>query len=404
MFQEQTLSSEQQMLRQVIARIAKDHEHSYFLRTVRSGAFPQAFWNTLAENGVLIPEAPEEHGGSGLGLPDLTVFYYALGVEALASYHLMGHYLAGFVLSQFGAAEQKAAYLSGMGTGKRWGVAMLEDTAGKNPFSCQTMALEDGDDYVINGRKLYVPCAAEVDYLLVTVRLGDKTDGVPSGIGTFIVERTADGLAIHEREVNVRVAEQREVQAITGDIFYNIELRGLRVNRSALVGPADGTVETAMMARYMLMLAAVSLGWGDRVVAKAVDYANQRVLYAEPISAYQAVQHPMVRAKTDLEMAKLLVERAVDALAETQDLDSDLTFVSVAKHAATEAAFAAFDIAMQVHGGSAFDREVGIITLWPLALIARTIPMNSDFILDRFGDRLLMQRDPLAPQSRHAIV
>ena len=390
MFHESALTEEQQLIRSFTKQLAKDYDNSYFLARVRANEFPQAFWDVLAKNGFLSLEAPEDHGGGTFQLADLVVLMYGLGAGGLVSYHLMDQLLAGHALSSFGDAAQKKAYWPGLIEGKRWAAATLEDTTGRDEFACATTAKLEGDSYVLKGKKRYVACAGEVERMLVTARIGKRNAADPAaGIGLFVVEAKAPGVKVKEREINVRVAETREARSIPGDVFFDVKLASGAAPAAARGGAADGAAAKSLFTRGMLMLAAAAVGWGDRVIDKAVDYANQRVLYTQPISSYQAIQHPMVRAKTEVEMAKLLIERAVEAEAETQDVNDRFSYASIAKYMASEGAFLAFDIGIQAHGGSAFDRETGVITLWPLVLMSRMIPLNSDVILERFGDRLL---------------
>ena len=193
------------------------------------------------------------------------------------------------------------------------------------------------------------------------------------------------------KELNVRVTPVEERMMITGDTFYDVLFDDVEVSREDLIGREDSGGEYIhnTSSLIMMMMAAASIGWGENVLEMAVEYAKTRVIYEEPIGSYQAVQHPMVRAKTDLEMAKLVLERAAIALDGGENPDDTAIYASMAKYAATEAAYHAFDIAIQAHGGSSFDRETGIITLWPLVLMSRMIPLNNEVILERFAEAAL---------------
>jgi len=130
-------------------------------------------------------------------------------------------------------------------------------------------------------------------------------------------------------------------------------------------------------------------GWGEYVLDMAVEHAKKRVIFEEPIGSYQGVQHPLARAKTDLELAKLAVTRAVTACKNKENRDDISVYASIAKYTATEAAYAAFDVSMQAHGGYSADRETGIIALWPMVLLSRIIPLNNDVILEKYAEAAL---------------
>ncbi len=382
MFHDTDRTEEQQMIHQFTVQLARDYGNHYFLGHARAETFPEEFWNTVVENGFLGLEAPEAHGGSAAGLADLMVLLHGLGEGGSSSHHLLGQLLCVHALSVHGNEAQQAEHLPALIQGRRWAYANQEATRGDDLAAIATKADESGDSVTLNGSKHYIACARDADFMIVTAQTG-------SGIGLYIVPGDVAGLEFEVRELNVRVIDKREPQAITGDVFCTVTLDGVEIPAANRIGAADGSVHQAVASQHLLMLAATAAGWGDRVVAQAVEYANQRVLYTQPISAYQAIQHPMVRAKTAVEMGKLLIERAVDAQAETDDADDLLLYAATAKQQATEGAFEAFDIAIQCHGGSAFDRDIGLITIWPLMLIARMMVLANDAILERFGATLL---------------
>ena len=178
---------------------------------------------------------------------------------------------------------------------------------------------------------------------------------------------------------------------ITGDTFYEITFNDVEVSSDALIGKDNmaGQYIQETSDLLMIMMATASVGWGDYVLNKGVEYAKNRVIYDEAIGSYQAVQHPLVRAKTDIELAKLAVSRAITAYQNKEDKDDISVYASISKYAATEAAYHAFYVSMQTHGGYSFDRETGIITLWPLVLLSRIIPLHNDVILEKFADAAL---------------
>jgi alkylation response protein AidB-like acyl-CoA dehydrogenase len=397
------MSEEQRMLRTVVSQIAKDHPQSYFLARTRANQFPQEFWSVLAENGFFGLEADAAYGGSGMSLADLLLLLHGLGTHGMVSYQLLGQLLAAHALSVHGTAAQQTAHLPGVIAGTRWTSAMIEDVTGGDPFACATAVKASGEGYRLAGRKLCVAAAGEAEFLLVAGRVSPTTQENPAaGLGVFVVPAGAQGVSLRSRELNMRVAEQPEPRAITGDLFADVTFDEVALPGAALLGAADGKVFLDLLSHNLLMLAATAVGWGDRVIDLAVEYAKQRVLYTEPIAAYQAIQHPMVRAKTDVEMAKLLIERAAHAFAETQDPSDRLSYASIAKQVATDGAYAAFDIAMQSNGGSSFDREVGIVTHWVLATMARMMWMSSDAILTRFGNEVVSARPSKGSSSRLA--
>ena len=240
---------------------------------------------------------------------------------------------------------------------------------------------------MLRGRKAYVVGANEAEGVLLAARTEPRDPADPSrGITLFLVDPEADGVTLVENQINVRVLREEEHMSITGDVFFEVGLDGVAVSADDVLGTTGegGVIVRELATRMMLMIAGTAVGWGDRILARSVEYANGRVIFEDPIGAYQAIQHPMVRAKTDVEMAKLLIERAVD-VAGRDDADETQVVAGVAKYAASEAAYAACDIGIQTHGGGGFDTETGIITLWPLILLSRMVPLGSETLLEDFA-------------------
>ncbi|MBL4868146.1 MAG: acyl-CoA dehydrogenase, partial [Pseudomonadales bacterium] len=267
-----------------------------------------------------------------------------------------------------------------------------EQTQGNSLFHIATTAKRDGDDFILDGGKSYAVCAQMASYLIVAARTSEYDANNPEkGLSLFVVDAKSAGIEYSTKHLNVRVTEVREEMAATGDMFVDILFKGVKVPATGLLGDVDKAAEyiKRIASRQMLMISLMAIGWGDRLIDKTVAYANERVIFKDPISSYQAVQHPLVKAKTDVEMAKLLSERAAEIFDEVKDADTLLTYCGVAKRNATEAVFAACDIATQTHGGSGYDRDTGIISIWPLILLSRIAPLNNSRILENFAENVL---------------
>jgi hypothetical protein len=226
--------------------------------------------------------------------------------------------------------------------------------------------------------------------MFVLARTGPASEGDPKcGLSLFMLDPQTPGIEVTSREINVRVTGDEEPTQITGDAFFDVVFKDVEVPREGLIGEAGigGEAIEAVSNLLFILTAVMAIGWGESVLEKAVEHAKTRVIFEEPIGSYQAVQHPMVRARTELELAKLAIVRAASAY---NKRDEDLAvYASVSKCAATEAAYAACDISLQAHGGSGFDRETGVITVWPLILLSRILPLNNDVILERFAEAAL---------------
>jgi alkylation response protein AidB-like acyl-CoA dehydrogenase len=390
MFERNDYTADQGALADFARQLADEFDFTYFLENMRKGEFPGRFWDVLSAGGYLGILAPEEHGGAGSNIEDLVVLIHNLARNGLASHQLLNQILCCELLARCGSDEQKRRHLPAIISGSLCALALMEETEGMDLFDLEMSAACDGESFKLRGTKRYVAGAAEASRMLVVARTGAAAEGDRrQGLSLFALDRQLPGIETIPRELNVRVTAVEERVLITGDAFFDVVFDDVEVSRGDLIGEQGlgGEAISEVSSLLLILTAVTAIGWGESVLEKAVEHAKNRVIFEEPIGSYQAVQHPMVRARTELELARLAIARAVSAY-EKRDEEVGV-YTSVAKCAASEAAYAACDISLQAHGGSGFDRETGVITLWPLILLSRILPLNNDVILERFAEAAL---------------
>lgn len=390
MFDDSKYTVEQKFIKDFVKQLSKSCDYLYFLENMKREEFPTKFWKIIGEGGYIGILTPEAYGGTNFKAEDSAVFMYNMAKNTLASYQLINQIVSCEILTQFASEPQKKEYLSGIIDGNLCSLSTTELNEGMSLFDMNVTASKNGSTYTLSGTKSYAICAKEASHLIIAARTSGN-EGDKDGISLFIVDPKAKGIDIIPKEINVRVTSETELMTITGDTFYEISLDNVTVAQENMIGPENMAGQCIQEASdlFMIMLATATIGWGDYVLDKAVEYAKNRTIYEEPIGAYQAVQHPLVRAKTNIELAKLAVSRAVNAYQNKEDKDEISVYASIAKYTATEASYTAFDVSMQTHGGYSFDRETGIITLWPMVLLSRIIPINNDIILEAFSEASL---------------
>ncbi len=392
MFDKGNYTIEQKMISDFVSKVAKDFDFEYFLENMQNEKPPAKYWQTLGKGHYFGLLAPDAYGGSDFTTADLVVFFENLAKKGLLSHQIMNQMLCCACLTEYGSEEQKKTVLPRLISGNLCGYAVMEQGQGTSLFEIETIADKDGDAYRLKGAKDYVVGAGEADYFIVAARTAsDDSKNSAQGISLFLVDAKSEGLTAIQKELNVRVTGENEMMMITGDTFWEVRFDDVRISAGNRIGQENAGADCidAITRLQMIMMAAMSIGWGEKLLDMGIEHARNRIIFADPIGSYQAIQHPMVRAKTDLELAKLAVERAVIAYDSNADQEDAAVFTSIAKYAATEAAYNACDIAMQAHGGAAFDRDMGIICLWPLILLSRMIPLNNDIILERFSEAAL---------------
>ncbi len=390
MFDINKYTTEQKIIKDFVSQLAKDYDALYFLENMKKEKFLSEFWKVIGDGGYIGMLAPEKYGGVDFKVEDLAIFFENMAKNGMISFTLMNQIICCDFITKFGNEEQKKKYLPEIISGKICGYAYLEYAEGASLFDIYATAEKDGDVYRLNGQKKYVVSAGDSANFIIAARTKPiNNDNKREGISLFIVDAKSKGIETIQKEVNVRVTEEKETTMITGDTFLETRFNDVEIPKENLIGRENsgGEYVDETSSLMMIMLAVMAIGWGGKVLDMAVEYSKERIIFEEPIGSYQAVQHPMVRAKTDIELAKLAIERAVRVY-DSDQLEDMATYASIAKYAATEAAYNACDISIQIHGGSGFDRDSGIITLWPLILLSRIIPLNNDIILERFSEEV----------------
>jgi alkylation response protein AidB-like acyl-CoA dehydrogenase len=314
--------------------------------------FPKEIVPRLAELGLLGIRIPEEYGGSGM---DVTS--YAICVEEIArvdgslaltvaSHNGLG---TGHILA-FGHAEQKRRYLPKAAKGEwlaAW--ALTEPGSGSDSAALRTTARRDGDDWVINGTKMFITQGSVGGFCVVLART--NADAIKQkGITAFVVEHGTRGFTAskHLEKLGCRSSDTVE-----------LTFEDVRVSDWHRVGEIDrGFTDTmSILDRGRISIAAMALGLGYGALEMAVTYAKDRKQFGKSISDFQAIQWMLADTKTELDAASLLTYRAAWLADQGRPYTRD---ASMAKLYASEAASRACNRALQIHGGYGYTREFNI--------------------------------------------
>ncbi|MFC6707146.1 acyl-CoA dehydrogenase family protein [Flexivirga alba] len=302
----------------------------------------------IGEIGFLGLTIPEEYGG--LGGDYVT---YCVGMEELgradSSVRGVVSVSAGLVgksILAFGSEEQKHAWLPGIATGTKIGCfGLTEPDNGSDPAHLRTRARRDGDDWVINGSKIFITNATIADIALVFARTGPE-DGA-RGISAFLVPTDSPGFErtiIHGK------------LGLRGQATAELSFDNVRVPGSALLGEEGRGFKYAMAAldKGRISIAAACVGIIQASLEASVDYAKSRHQFGKPIASYQLVQEMIADMSVDADAARLMTWRAADLLERGEPFS---VAASKAKLFASEAAVKASNLAIQVYGGYGFIDE-----------------------------------------------
>jgi acyl-CoA dehydrogenase len=295
---------------------------------------------------------PQEWGGLGLDITQDIELAMELGYTSLALRSMFGtnNGIAGQVLVGFGTDEQKATWLEALASGKVASFALTEPGAGSNPAGLRTKAIRDGGDWVISGEKRFITNAPVADLFVVFARTR-PADDAGTGIAVFLVPADAAGV-----EVGPKDAKMGQEGAWTADVRF----ADVRVPESALVGGSEDVGYRAAMtclARGRIHIAALAVGAAQRALDESVAYAATATQGGNPIGSFQLVQAMLADQQTGVMAGRALVRDAARLWLTDQDRR---IAPSAAKLFCTEMAGKVADLAVQIHGGSGYMREVPV--------------------------------------------
>lgn len=377
------LSPEQQMIYEYGKNLAKDFDRAYWVDCAERREFPTAMYKKVAEDGFVGLMVPEAYGGAGLGMFEMVLFQEGLsnmGIPLLSL--VVGATMSLSPIGDHGTEEQKQKYLpAGCAGDIRFCFAITEPDAGTNTMRATTMIKADGKGrYKLNGRKTFITDAEGSDYMLVVTRdvhhseVKRKTDGFT----VLIVDTRSPGIEMQPIDVSIPIPEWQ----------YQIFFDDVDVGPENILGEVGKGFEILFesLNPERIILSSVCTGLGRYAMERAVDYANDRVVFDGPIGAYQALQHPLAKAKTEIEMASLMTRKAAWLFDQRLPCGAES---NMSKYAAAEAAMHAIDASLQCFGGNGFTKEYGIFDLYPIARLMKTAPLNSEMVLNFIAEHVM---------------
>ncbi|MFE2857432.1 acyl-CoA dehydrogenase family protein [Streptomyces lavendulae] len=367
-------SKEHQALRAAVAALGQKYGREYLARTAREGGHPDELWADAARLGYLGVSIPEEYGGGGGGIAELSLVLEELGAAGCPLLMMVvSPAICGTVIARFGTEAQKRTWLPGLADGTRtMAFGITEPDAGSNSHRITTTARRDGDEWVLTGRKVFISGVDIADATLIVGRTEDARTGSLKPC-LFIVPRDAPGFGRSVIDMELQAAEKQ----------FELTLDEVRLPADALVGDEDaGLLQLfAGLNPERIMTAAFAIGMGRYALAKAVDYARTRQVWKQPIGAHQAVAHPLAAAHIDLELARLMMRKAADLYDAGDDMGAGEA-ANMAKYAAAEACVKAVDQSVHTLGGNGLTREYGLASLITASRVARIAPVSREMILN----------------------
>ncbi|MDP9821430.1 acyl-CoA dehydrogenase family protein [Nocardioides massiliensis] len=370
-----TESEERTELRKAVRAFAKSWGQDYFTGKARAGEKTTDLWLALGKNGYLGVNLPEEYGGGGGGLGDVAAVCEELAAQGCPMLLMVvSPAICGTVIARFGTEEQKQRWLPGIADGtETMAFAITEPDAGSNSHRITTTARRDGTDWILKGRKIYISGVDESTHVLVVARTEDhKTGNLKPCL--FVVPTDAPGFEYQPIPMELVSPEQQ----------FTVFIDDVRLPADALVGDEDaGIIQLfAGLNPERIMAASFATGVARLALEKATAYAKERSVFRDtPIGAHQAIAHPLAQAHIEIEMARLMTQKAAALLDAGDDMGAGEA-ANMAKYASAEAACNAVDRAVQTLGGNGVTQEYGVAALLVATRVMRIAPVSKEMILN----------------------
>ncbi|MDR0345882.1 MAG: acyl-CoA dehydrogenase family protein [Nocardiopsaceae bacterium] len=373
-------SAAMQALRKTVSDIAGSFGGSYYAARAHSGRSCTELWEALGGAGFLGVNVPEEYGGGGGGLSELAAVCEETAAQGCPLLLVVvSSAVCGEVLARYGSTEQKQRWLPGIASGERKMVfAITEPDAGSNTHRLASTATRDGQDWVLRGTKYYISGADEAEAIMVVARTGRHEATGQARLSLLIVPAGAPGLTARPLPVDLMLPERQ----------FTLHFDDVRLGRDALVGAEGegfGQVFHGLNPERITG-AAHGVGIARYALSRAADYARTRQVWDQPVGAHQGIAHPLAKAKIETELAGLMTRKAAWLHDHGRPAGEA---ANMAKYAAGEAAIAAVDQAIQVHGGNGVSAEFGLMPLWGMARLLRIAPVSREMILNHVAQHSL---------------
>ena len=338
----------QQSVKAMVRDFAEKNIRPHIMEWDEAQHFPVELFKQLGDLGLMGVLVPEEYGGSGLGyqeyvdvIVEVARVCGSIGLSLAAHNSLCtGHILA------FATEEQKQKWLPKLATADwigAWG--LTEANTGSDALRMMTTAVEDGEDYIINGAKNWITHGKSGDIAVVMVRTGEQ--GSSKGISAIVVERGTPGFSAGKKEnkLGMRASETTEM------IFDNC-----RVPKANLLGNVGDGFKQAMkvLDGGRISIAALALGIARGAFDAAVAYSKQRQQFGQPISSFQAISFKLADMATEIEAAELLIRQAADLKNRHLPMTKES---AMAKYFASEVSVKVATEAVQIFGGYGYTKD-----------------------------------------------
>jgi acyl-CoA dehydrogenase len=370
-------------IREAVRALCAGFPGTYWRELDRTRAYPTAFVKALTEAGFLAALIPEAYGGSGLGLKAAVAIMeeiQASGCNGAACHAQM--YVMGTLL-RHGSPDQKARWLPGIASGalRLQAFGVTEPGSGSDTLNLRTVAVREGDHYVISGQKIWTSRLEHSDLMLLLARTTARE----------AVKKHTEGLSVFLlglREESRRGLTIRPIRTMMNHATTEVFFDDVRVPAENLIGQEGQGFSyiLAGMNAERILIAGECIGDAKWFIERATSYAKERVVFGRPIGRNQGIQFPIARAYAQMRAAELMVDEAAERYQEGLPCGAE---ANMAKLLAADASWAAADTCVQTLGGFAFAEEFDVERKFRETRLYQVAPISTNLILSYLSEHVL---------------
>ena len=370
-------------IRDAVRSLCQGYPGEYWREKDRKREYPTEFVQALTDSGFLAVLIPEIYGGSELGIQEAAAILEEIhksgcnGAACHAQMYIMG------TLLRHGSEEQKKKYLPGIASGelRLQAFGVTEPGSGTDTTSIRTFAKREGDEYVVNGQKVWTSRAEHSDLMLLLARTTPKDEVTKrtDGLSVFLVDlRKSLNHGVTIRPISTMINHA------TTEVFID-DLRIPAEQRIGEEGKGFRYILDGMNAERIL-IGAECIGDSRWFIQKASEYAKDRTVFQRPIGQNQGIQFPIAKAYAQSEAADLMVRKAAKLFDSEKPCGKE---ANMAKLLAADASWEAADVCLQTHGGFGFAEEYDIERKFRETRLYRIAPVSTNLILSYLAEHVL---------------
>lgn len=375
---------EHEMIRHQLRRLLSRYDDDYWAGCDADHRFPWDFYRDLAAGGWIGISIPEAYGGAGRGIGEASILLEEVAASGAAMNGASAIHMSIFGIHpviKHGSEELKQHILPRVASGDlHVAFGVTEPDAGTDTISIRTFARREGDRYIVRGRKVWTSKALESDKVLLLVRTTPREE----------CKRKTDGMTLlladlQRPEVSISPIDKLGRNAVAScEVVYD-DLPVMVTERIGEEGQGFRYLLEGLNAERILV-ASEALGIGRAALRRAVNYANERVVFGRPIGKNQGIAFPLAEARTRLDAAELMIRKAAFLLDRGLPCGAE---ANMAKWLAADAGYQAADQALQTHGGFGYAREYHVERYWREARVMRIAPISQEMILNYVSEHVL---------------